>query len=81
MDWQTITTIFILTIAAAILLNRVWALLRSGKTGNCGSCGGCGGSSKSTELLQLVPLGTGPNPPKIAAGRHGSSDAGAEKTG
>ena len=80
MDWQTITTILILTIAAAILLNRVWGILRSGKNGNCESCGGCGESSKSTQLLQLVPLGTGTNSREITTERHGSSDVGAEKT-
>jgi hypothetical protein len=81
MDGQTITTFFILTIAAAILLSRVWAFLGSGKKGKCGSCVGCGGSTKSTELLPLVNLEIGTNPPKIAAGCHGSSSVGAEKTG
>jgi|GEM_PF-2488430 len=67
MDWQTITTIFILTIAAAILLNRIWGFLRSGKAGSCGSCGGCGGSSKG-EPFQIIQLGTG-----------GQADAGSPK--
>lgn len=81
MDWQTLTTILILAFAAAILLNRGWAFLRSGKKGDCGSCGGCCGSSKSTELLQLVHLGTGENSQKNAAGSQRSADVVAEKSG
>ena len=80
MDWQTITTVLILAIAAAIILNRVWVFARNGKNGDCGSCGGCVGSSKSADHSQLVHLGTGMNPPQIATGRHGSSDVGAEKS-
>jgi hypothetical protein len=80
MDWQTITTVFILTIAAAVLLKRVWAFLRRGKKGKCGSCVGCGGSSKSMELVPLVNLGIATNSPGIEVGRHGSTDVGAEKT-
>lgn len=81
MDWQSITTILILTVAAAILLNRVWGFLNSGKKGDCGTCGSCVGTSKRSELLQLVNLGTGTNLPESHRVSHASSDAGAEKTG
>ncbi len=81
MDWQTSATLFILAIAAGILLMRVGAFLRSGKIGSCGSCAGCGDSAQNKDAVQLVPLGIGITPMRITASFRKTSDASAEKTG
>ena len=92
MDWQTSITFVFLAAAGGIVLRRLAAFARSGKTGNCGACSGCGDSGKDQVPVDLVQLAIGQdlstsnrpvrtNSKKLHRGFFSDDSAGAEKNG
>jgi hypothetical protein len=59
MDFQQVTALGIVAVAAGSLALRLWRQARGGKGGSCGGCGECGRPSAAPKATPLITLRTG----------------------